>query len=159
MFLPSGRVHAIGAGLVLFEIQQNSDTTYRVFDWNRPGLDGQPRELHVAESLASIDFDDFEPSLVSAQASSGPRFKSWTLVKDPLFTVEKIHAETRESILWGQRRMQIVGVLEGRVTVTGAGGEPGIKLKSGEFCLVPACLEAVECRTEPQSSLLRAEAC
>ena len=44
MFLPSGRVHAIGDGLVIFEIQQNSDTTYRVFDWNRVGLDGQPRE-------------------------------------------------------------------------------------------------------------------
>src|SRR6185295_7860705 len=47
MFLPSGRVHAIGGGLVIFEIQQNSDTTYRVFDWNRLGLDGKPRELHV----------------------------------------------------------------------------------------------------------------
>src|SRR5262249_1131753 len=46
MFLPSGRLHAIGAGNVLFEIQQNSDTTYRVFDWNRKGLDGKPRELH-----------------------------------------------------------------------------------------------------------------
>ena len=66
MFLPSGRVHAIGAGLVIFEIQQNSDTTYRVFDWNRLGLDGKPRELHVAQSLASIDFADFEPALVDA---------------------------------------------------------------------------------------------
>ena len=67
MFLPSGRVHAIGDGLVIFEIQQNSDSTYRVFDWNRVGLDGKPRELHVAESLASIDFDDFEPKLVDAK--------------------------------------------------------------------------------------------
>ena len=48
MFLPSGRVHAIGDGLVIFEIQQNSDTTYRVFDWNRVGLDGKPRELRGA---------------------------------------------------------------------------------------------------------------
>jgi len=47
MFLPSGRVHALGAGSVLFEIQQNSDTTYRVFDWNRVGLDGKPRDLHI----------------------------------------------------------------------------------------------------------------
>src|SRR5208282_2442170 len=44
LFLPSGRVHALGAGLVVFEIQQNSDTTYRVFDWDRVGLDGKPRE-------------------------------------------------------------------------------------------------------------------
>ena len=64
MFLPSGRVHAIGGGLRLFEIQQNSDTTYRVFDWNRLGLDGRARELHIRESLASIDFNDIEPALV-----------------------------------------------------------------------------------------------
>ena len=58
MFLPSGRVHALGAGLVIFEIQQNSDTTYRVFDWDRLGLDGRPRELHVAQSLASLQQTD-----------------------------------------------------------------------------------------------------
>ena len=63
IFIASGRLHAIGAGFLIHEIQQNSDTTYRVFDWNRPGLDGQPRELHVGESLASIDFQDFEPSM------------------------------------------------------------------------------------------------
>lgn len=63
IFIPSGRLHAIGAGLLIFEIQQNSDTTYRVFDWNRVGLDGKARELHVAESLASIDFSDTEPVL------------------------------------------------------------------------------------------------
>ena len=63
IFIPSGRLHAIGGGNLIFEIQQNSDTTYRVFDWNRMGLDGQPRELHIEESLASIDFDDFEPAM------------------------------------------------------------------------------------------------
>ena len=63
MFIPSGRCHAIGAGCLIVEIQQNSDTTYRVFDWNRTGLDGKPRTLHVAESLASIDFSDHEPAL------------------------------------------------------------------------------------------------
>src|SRR6201987_4814355 len=63
IFLPGGRLHAIGAGNVLFEVQQNSDTTYRVFDWNRLGLDGKPRTLHVEQSLQCIDFADFEPSL------------------------------------------------------------------------------------------------
>ncbi len=63
MFLPGGRLHAIGAGNVLFEVQQNSDTTYRVFDWNRLGLDGKPRALHVEQSLRCIDFNDFEPAL------------------------------------------------------------------------------------------------
>lgn len=63
IFIPSGRLHAIGGGLLIHEIQQNSDTTYRVFDWNRLGLDGTPRALHVEQSLASIDFSDFEPTM------------------------------------------------------------------------------------------------
>ncbi|MDD5260427.1 MAG: class I mannose-6-phosphate isomerase [Methylacidiphilales bacterium] len=62
MFLPSGRVHAIGAGNVILEIQQNSDTTFRVYDWDRvDAKTGQARELHVRESLECIDFHDFEP--------------------------------------------------------------------------------------------------
>ena len=63
IFIPSGRLHAIGPGNVIVEVQQNSDTTYRVFDWNRTGLDGTPRTLHIEESMASIDFDDFEPAV------------------------------------------------------------------------------------------------
>lgn len=63
IFIPSGRLHAIGAGFLIHEIQETSDTTYRVFDWNRLGLDGRPRQLHAAESLASIDFEDFEPGM------------------------------------------------------------------------------------------------
>jgi mannose-6-phosphate isomerase len=63
LFVPSGRLHALGGGLLIYEIQQNSDTTYRVFDWNRLGLDGKPRALHVDESLQSIDFTDVEPAL------------------------------------------------------------------------------------------------
>ena len=61
IFLPSGRVHAIGAGNVILEIQQNSDTTYRVDDWGRVDDQGKPRQLHVEEALASIKFNDFEP--------------------------------------------------------------------------------------------------
>jgi mannose-6-phosphate isomerase len=63
LFVPSGRLHALGAGLLIYEIQQNSDTTYRVFDWNRVGLDGKPRELHVEQSMRCIDFADVEPEL------------------------------------------------------------------------------------------------
>jgi mannose-6-phosphate isomerase len=63
IFIPGGRLHAIGAGNLLFEIQQNSDTTYRVFDWNRLGENGESRQLHIEQSLHCIDFDDFEPAL------------------------------------------------------------------------------------------------
>jgi mannose-6-phosphate isomerase len=82
MFLPSGRIHAIGAGNLLVEIQENSDTTYRVFDFHRPGLDGRPRELHVTESLASIDWDDVEPQLLAPNGEA--------LVRDRLFDVDRL---------------------------------------------------------------------
>jgi mannose-6-phosphate isomerase len=78
LHVPSGRLHALGGGLLIYEVQQNSDTTYRVFDWNRLGLDGKPRDLHVAESLQCIDFDDrtpaLQPSSVGAVLSSCPHF-------------------------------------------------------------------------------------
>lgn len=61
ILVESGRMHAIDAGNLILEIQQNSDTTYRVYDWGRVGLDGAPRQLHIEESLKSIDFEDFEP--------------------------------------------------------------------------------------------------
>jgi mannose-6-phosphate isomerase len=63
IFIPSGRIHAIDRGNLIFEIQQNSDTTYRLFDWNRLDSDGKPRKLHVSESLACTDFEDVEPAL------------------------------------------------------------------------------------------------
>ena len=62
ILVESGRLHAIDAGNLILEIQQNSDTTYRVYDWGREGLDGKPRQLHVEESLKCIDWNDFEPS-------------------------------------------------------------------------------------------------
>lgn len=158
MFLPSGRVHAIGAGLVIFEIQQNSDTTYRVFDWNRVGLDGKPRELHVPESLASIDFNDFEPALADGPVTSGPNFKRRRLVHDPLFTVDMFDFETRDSLLLRRPAMQIIGVVEGKVTVAGMPGESALELQAGEFCLVPACLAAVELWAQRKLRLLRVEA-
>lgn len=152
MFLPSGRVHAIGSGLVIFEIQQNSDTTYRVFDWNRVGLDGKPRELHVPQSLASIDFDDFEPALVAGQEIVGPNFRARKLVENPLFTVEQFRVLDSGSVKLPRGRMQIIGVVSGEVGVDAA------VLRAGEFCLLPASLPAAELRVTAGTQFLRAEA-
>ncbi|MFW6217898.1 MAG: class I mannose-6-phosphate isomerase, partial [Verrucomicrobiota bacterium] len=68
ILVESGRMHAIDAGNLILEIQQNSDTTYRVYDWGRVGLDGKPRQLHLEESLKSIDFNDFEPEPLRFEA-------------------------------------------------------------------------------------------
>ena len=125
MFLPSGRVHAIGAGNVIVEIQQNSDTTYRVFDWNRMDASGAPRTLHVEESLRCIDFRDCEPSLVDAPHEQ--------LVQHALFQVERWQLrQPREVAASGQ--VAIVCCLSGQLECGGT------SLNPGEFLLAPASM-------------------
>jgi mannose-6-phosphate isomerase len=155
MFLPSGRVHAIGSGLVIFEIQQNSDTTYRVFDWNRVGLDGKPRDLHVAESLASIDFEDFEPAAVATEFEGEKELKWRELVNHPLFDIEEIHAGAGSEVEITPGKPRIVAAVKGKVTVKGNSVEA--VLSPGEFCLVPADLKA-GIRAEGESVVLMAMA-
>lgn len=138
IFLPSGRVHAIGAGNVIFEIQQNSDTTYRVFDWNRLGLDGRPRELHLEEALESINFEDFEPGLISRDTTTEGVGKRRILVRSPLFGVD--HWKLESGVDWRMTGsgMQIVGVVNGYLEVRDVETEMSLELNPGEFCLVPA---------------------
>src|SRR5882757_3203184 len=139
MFLPSGRVHAIGDGLVIFEIQQNSDTTYRVFDWNRMGLDGKPREMHVAQSLASIDFNDFEPKLVETKFVADGKIQKQALVKDALFNVETWKLKSGANGLLQSKKLQIVAVTTGEIEIKS--NATAVKLFAGQFCLIPANLE------------------
>ena len=155
MFLPSGRVHALGAGLVIFEIQQNSDTTYRVFDWNRLGLDGKPRELHVPQSLASIDFDDYEPSLVQPALLQDGKRKVRSLVRDPLFAAEAQEVSAGTSVPLRPHKMQIIALLAGGIQVDDGTGT--LALAAGQFCLVPASLAQVTLRVERPTTFLRVE--
>lgn len=144
MFLPSGRVHAIGAGNVLVEIQQNSDTTYRVFDWNRTAAGGAPRALHVAESLRSIAFDDYEPALATPNGES--------LINDALFAVEKWELSAAREV-GPMGKFAIVVCLAGRIQCAGVEAGPG------DFFLVPASLVDRTLRPlAPQTTLLRVTA-
>lgn len=140
MFLPSGRVHAIGAGNVIFEIQQNSDTTYRVFDWNRVGLDGRPRELHIAQSLASIDFADFEPPLESRASTAQGAATVRRIADCDLFRVEHVELAAGKSLDLAPQTLHILGVVSGELTVTSSG--EAIAMGAGEFSLVPASVAA-----------------
>ena len=129
IFVPSGRLHAIGAGLVIIEIQQNSDTTYRVFDWNRTGLDGKPRALHVEESLQCIDFTDTMPELGTGDGS--------ILVNCPHFIVERVELPEDSSMKWGR-----AGEFSVLTVVRGQADFEGLLLRKGDFAIVPACLPA-----------------
>ncbi|MSU23589.1 MAG: mannose-6-phosphate isomerase [Opitutus sp.] len=133
----SGQIHAIDAGNLILEIQQNSDTTYRVYDWGRAGLDGQPRQLHVAQSLRSIDWSNFEPGPVRAAPTSG------TIADCAEFSIRRV-------VLGGGERMhlrageqpRLLSVVSGTARTNmdhGSGSRPafGQKLGRGENVLVP----------------------
>ncbi len=152
MFLPSGRVHAIGAGLVIFEIQQNSDTTYRVFDWNRLGLDGKPRQLHVSQSLASIDFDDFEPGLLPSRFIASGSAKVRPLVHNPLFDVQACEFSLPATIDLPPHRLQVVAVLTGSIQVRS--DDTSVPLLAGQFCLIPAGLAGAVLEAQSHALLL-----
>jgi mannose-6-phosphate isomerase len=120
LFVPSGRLHAIGAGLVIIEIQQSSDTTYRVYDWDR----GRP--LQVTESLASIDFNDFEPSPTPLP------------IECEHFRVEKQVVAGKLAGHCGGDTFEILAGIAGALTVQGE------RLQAGEFLLLPAALGSYE---------------
>jgi mannose-6-phosphate isomerase len=126
MFLPAGRFHAVGAGNLLVEIQQNSDTTYRVFDWNRLDEHGKPRTLHVDQALDSINFDDCKPELARTDGE--------LLVRHELFEIQKWNLTTSRAIA-PRGQFAIVSCLTGSVRCAGA------DLAPGEFFLVPAQLQ------------------
>ncbi len=156
MFLPSGRVHAIGDGLVIFEIQQNSDITYRVFDWNRVGLDGRPRELHLAQSLASIDFNDFEPKLVETKFVADGKIQKRPLVNDPLFNVEAWKLDSGANGFLKPKKLQIIAVTGGQIEIESSSA--AVNLSAGQFSLIPASLERTEIVAKSDAALLRVEA-
>jgi mannose-6-phosphate isomerase len=152
MFLPSGRVHALGAHTVIFEIQQNSDTTYRVFDWNRLDDQGKSRQLHVEQSLASIDFADIEPPLLSHQTSPSRPGTIRPLVKNELFEVNLRQMAGSDTLQFSGGRMEIIGVTEGVLRIE-SGGD-AIDLSAGQFCLIPAqCAASAASARAPVSFL------
>jgi len=127
VFLPAGRFHGIGASNLLIEIQQNSDTTYRVFDWNRVDpATGKPRQLHIEQALQSIDFNDVKPKLIVP--------KGELLVRHELFEIGKWNLDRPRAVApLGQ--FAIICCLTGKLTCA------NVDLAPGEFFLLPAQLQ------------------
>jgi mannose-6-phosphate isomerase len=124
----SGTVHAIDGGNLILEIQQNSDTTYRVYDWGRVGLDGRPRQLHVAESLASIDWQVVEPAPVRAAPEPAviAECAEFRIRRQPLAPGAVLALGAREE-------PRLVSVVEGRIRAAATSPD----LTRGDNVLLP----------------------
>ena len=139
-FLPAGRVHSIGRGCFIAEIQQTSDITYRIYDFGRLGLDGKPRELHVEQSKDAVDYsiqDDYKTSYTPELN------KAVSLVECEYFKTHLLDlTESLEVPVKANDSFMIVICLEGQGKLNDSNGY-SLDLKQGETVLVPACVESI----------------
>ncbi len=154
VFIPSGTIHALGRGVRIAEIQQNSDTTFRVFDWNRVGLDGRPRELHIRDALAVSDFTasgqhTCEPEIIEHPGCVHERFVAcdkFNLERMSRFRGRPVRMDTE------RKTFHIITVLQGKVTITTADGR--ISCGKWDTVLVPAVTGEYSLSPDKDASVL-----
>jgi mannose-6-phosphate isomerase len=151
LFIPAGTVHALGAGLLVAEVQQSSDTTFRLYDWNRVGSDGKPRPLHVEQGLDVVDFRRGPVDPVQPQPADHP----WVnrLVACDKFIMDRWDFD-HPTAIGGDNRFHVVCVLQGAVQI--AGDPQCTPLPKGGTVLLPACIGGVRLVPQERTVLLDA---
>ncbi len=148
IFLPAGVVHALGAGIVIAEIQQSSDTTYRLFDWNRTGPDGKPRTLHVEQALEAIDYQ-LGPVLPQTPIPAN-RPETERLVTCDKFILDR-HRSSGPRMLGGDGKCHIIVVVEGDLLLDDE--HTSAPLDRGDVVILPASLPPI-LSTPSQSAVM-----
>ena len=151
IFVPAGTVHALGAGLLVAEIQQSSDVTYRLFDWNRVGTDGKPRPLHIEQGLDAVDFR--RGPVMPKQPRPTERPQVSRLVECKQFVLDRWEFDSPLPTD-DDRRCHVLAVLKGGVQIE---GDPlSATLSRGDVVLLPASLGGVSLTPQGKATLLDA---
>lgn len=138
VYLPPGQVHALLGGCVLLEIQQNSDVTYRLYDWDTVGLDGKPRELHVAKALSALKIHLIQDRFLNSNSITEPRKN---MVTCDYFSVDFLRIAQKSSYTCDGTSYRILVPVAGSGTLSyGAHGKKQVSVQSGEVILLPAYL-------------------
>jgi len=141
VFVRGGRVHAIDAGCLILEIQQNSNTTYRIYDWNRMGNDGKPRDLHIEQAINVINWDDHENPLTEPKVlvDTGT-FQCMEVLRCEYFQLEKLTFSAPLEVPMSGKTFHALFVSEGEATISW--GDESLIAPAGTSILVPAALPA-----------------
>jgi mannose-6-phosphate isomerase len=151
ILIPAGTVHAIGAGVVLAEVQQMSDATFRLHDWGRVGPDGKPRQLHLAEALESIDFEAGPVAPMATTSEPMPGGVRERLARSEYFALERLTIDGPTTI-GDPERFTIVVDLDGEVDVRS--GEMSVSMGLGQTLLLPASIGPCEFAPRGRATLL-----
>ena len=148
-FIPAGRIHTIGKGILLAEIQQTSDVTYRVYDFDRKDDHGNLRPLHVEDALEALDFQDAQ----SAKRSFSEEMDSNTKIVDcPYFTTHVLNYSQPATIDLPSASFHILIGVEGSGVVQTSGG--GISISAGDCVLIPAAFPKMDILPNEQVKIL-----
>lgn len=150
IFVPAGMVHAINAGIMLFEIQQKSDLTYRVYDYDRRDAQGHPRELHIERALDVTSYAAAPPAAVEPRRLDDART---LLVRCPYFAMERLDLSAPLPGAVDPGSFEILTAIEGVAKLAWADGEQ--PLARGESIVLPASLGAYRLAPDPSARLLR----
>lgn len=153
LYIPAGRVHAILPGVVICEIQQNSDVTYRVYDWGRSGLDGKPRPLHLEKSLKTINFSDVNPNISKIHYSHIGTNIMAIVARCLYFQVEKYMLNEKIKFTSDRSSFSVYSVIDGYGILNWANKE--IELNKGDTVLVSANITAYTVYPQPRLTVLR----
>lgn len=135
-FIQPGTIHAIGAGLLICEIQQNSNTTYRVYDYNRKGADGKPRELHIAKALDVSNLTPAPSADSSGDTVQHDGYTSRLIAKCKYFTTERLEIDGRAELASDTQSFRSVIVTDGNAVLTM--GDTVLNIKAGDSVFIPA---------------------
>ncbi|MFQ5578436.1 MAG: type I phosphomannose isomerase catalytic subunit [Anaerolineae bacterium] len=158
IFVAAGSVHALLEGTLVAEIQQNSDVTYRVYDWGRLGADGKPRPLHVGRALDVINFGQIEPGPYQPRpVASGGGVAHAEISRCRYFVVETVEFEAGATFKGHTNgaTLEIWGTIKGASALI-APPAPLIKLPAIRFCLIPAALGRFSIAAQTRCTMLRA---
>lgn len=137
IYIPAGLVHAIGAGIVLIEIQQNSNSTYRVYDYNRIGKDGKTRPLHIEKAMDVIDFKKAgRRAIYRGLTISSPERDRKLLAASEFFCAEDWRVKTQVAVNTGKDRFYLLTCLDGDACVQWKG--ECTEIEKGKSCMIPA---------------------
>jgi mannose-6-phosphate isomerase len=138
-YLPSGTLHALGAGITMAEVQTPSDVTYRLYDWGRVGLDGKPRELHIEQTLANIAYDVPESQIAQPARPVRPVCPGATATRVaacPRFVIDRVRCEGCRDHPLGRGEMAVWIILSGRGVLSRVSTE--CFFDAGQTVLIPA---------------------
>jgi len=151
IFLPEGRIHALGPGIVLAEIQQTSDMTYRIYDWDRVGVDGKPRELHIEHALNVLDYKTHTSYKTSYQNELNTPVR---LVECPYFSTQLIHIDKKLDMDYASLDSFVIYMcLDGDLDILYDGGNR-THLVKGDTILIPAAIKDISLEPKEESRLL-----